>query len=131
HYEFHTDQLKSPEIKTWTPEQRQELVRHLILHARFINPQNALMLAQQFGFADLVQQIMPMVTGAPSAPAGPGTTPPHVAGPGPAGPHGPASPPPSGAHPPVPPPAHVGAPAPPGPPTGPAAAPPHPPVAAA
>lgn len=66
HYEFHTDLLKSPEIKVWSPAQRDELVRHVILHARFINPTNALMLAQQFGYADLVQQIMPMVM-----PAGP------------------------------------------------------------
>lgn len=96
HYEFHTDQLKSNEIKQWAPEQRQELVRHVILHARFINPQNALMLAQQFGFADLVQQILPMVApqgappedpqqpgaqepppGSPSAP--PGAAPPALA----------------------------------------------------
>lgn len=70
HYEFHTDVLKSPEIKSWTPEQRDELVRHVILHAKFINPRNALMLAQQFGYTDLVQQIMPMVPPetAPGAP---------------------------------------------------------------
>lgn len=78
HYEFHTDQLKSPEIKQWSPEQRDELVRHVILHAKFINPQNALMLAQQFGYTDLVQQIEPMVAPAPPAqgpPPGSGSAP--------------------------------------------------------
>lgn len=72
HYEFHTDVLKSPEIKQWTPEQRDELLRHTILHAKFINPQSALMWAQMFGYQDLVQQIMPMIgpTQAPQESAG-------------------------------------------------------------
>lgn len=90
HYEFHTDLLKSSEIKSWTPQQRDELVRHVILHARFINPTNALMLAQQFGYDDLVAEIMPMVApppgpppdgGGPPAPGGPPQGPP----PGPPG----------------------------------------------
>ena len=76
HYEAHTDQLKSPEIKEWQQPQRDELVRHVILHAKFINPQNALMLAQQFGFDDLVQQIQAILP--PPAPpqAAPGPPPP-------------------------------------------------------
>lgn len=91
HYEFHTDQLKSPEIKTWTPEQRDELVRHVILHAKFINPMNALMLAQQFGYQDLVAQIMPMVQ-AQAPPGGP----PRPGPPGQPGPQGPGNAPPPG-----------------------------------
>lgn len=87
HYEFHTDLLKSSEIKSWGPAQRDELVRHVILHARFINPTNAMMLAQQFGYADLVAQIMPMI----QPPAPPGAAP---GPPGPGGPPGPDAPPP-------------------------------------
>lgn len=102
HYESHTDTLKSPDLKTWPPAQRDELVRHVILHARFINPQNALMLAQQFGYTDLAQQIMPMVA-ASQAPPG-GTPPQGASGPPPqGGPPGapppqasPGSPPPGG-----------------------------------
>jgi len=89
HYEFHTDQLKSSEIKLWSPQQRDELIRHVILHAKFINPQNALMLAQQFGYTDLVQQIMPMVQQA--APAGPQAPPQPTSPQGPA-PHAPGAP---------------------------------------
>lgn len=84
HYEFHTDLLKSSEIKSWTPEQRDELVRHVILHARFINPTNAMMLAQQFGYTDLAAMIAPMIQ--PPAP------PPGADGP----PQGPEAGPPSG-----------------------------------
>ncbi len=90
HYENHTDQLKSPEIKSWSPQQRDELIRHVILHARFINPQNALMLAQQFGFEDLIAVIQPMLP--PPAPpggmppGGPPQGPPPEPPPGPQGP---------------------------------------------
>ena len=72
HYEFHTDLLKSPELRLWSPEQRDEMVRHVILHAKFINPTNAMMLAQQFGYADLVEQILPMVQAAQAAAPPPG-----------------------------------------------------------
>lgn len=97
HYEFHTDTLKSPEVKQWTPQQRDELIRHTILHARFINPQNALQLATQFGFDDLVAIIQPMVQ-PPAPPTAPGAPPPGPQGP-PQRPPGRAQPP----HPPTPP----------------------------
>lgn len=79
HYEFHTDVLKSPEaIGQWSQEQRDELIRHVILHAQFINPSNAMMLAARFGYQDLVQyiqqqQLMAMQFAGPQAgaPAGP------------------------------------------------------------
>lgn len=93
HYENHTDQLKSPDIKSWAAPQRDELVRHVILHARFINPQNALMLAQQFGYNDLIAVIQPMLPPPPGAPPG-----------APPGPGGPAGPPPPGGPPQGPPP---------------------------
>lgn len=104
HYEFHTDTLKSPEVESWQQPQRDELIRHVILHAKFINPQNALMLAQQFGYADLVQIIQPLVApitpqGPPGAPPPPGGAPDKPQGP-PGGPPGPppGPPPPDMSH---------------------------------
>lgn len=83
HYDFHTDVLKSPEIKSWSQDQRDELVRHVILHARFINPTNAMMLAQQFGYTDLVEQIAPMVQAATPPPGVPPGQAPQPPGPPP------------------------------------------------
>jgi len=56
-YEIHTSLLKSPEIKSWTPEMRTALVRHVILHVAWKNPQSALQLAANFGMQDVVTQI--------------------------------------------------------------------------
>jgi hypothetical protein len=56
-YEIHTNLLKSPEIKSWSPEQRHALVRHVILHVKWKNPQNALQLAAVFGMQDVVAEI--------------------------------------------------------------------------
>jgi hypothetical protein len=56
-YDIHTSLLKSPEIKGWAPEQRASLVRHVILHVKWKNPQNALQLAAVFGMQDVVQEI--------------------------------------------------------------------------
>lgn len=56
-YEIHTDLLKSQEIKSWPPEQRAALVRHVILHVKWKNPMNALQLASVFGMKDVVQEI--------------------------------------------------------------------------
>lgn len=56
-YDIHTGLLKSPEIKSWSPEQRAALVRHVILHVKWKNPQNALQLAAVFGMQDVVMEI--------------------------------------------------------------------------
>ena len=56
-YEIHTALLKSQEIKNWPPEQRAGLVRHVILHVKWKNPQNALQLAAVFGMQDVVAEI--------------------------------------------------------------------------
>jgi len=69
-YEIHTDLLKSPEIKTWPPEQRAALVRHVILHVKFKNPQSALQLAGMFNMQDIVEEIASMLP-APTAMAAP------------------------------------------------------------
>lgn len=56
-YEIHTDLLKSQEIKSWPPEQRSALVRHVILHVKWKNPMNALQLASVFGMQDVIAEI--------------------------------------------------------------------------
>jgi hypothetical protein len=76
-YEIHTDLLKSPEIKGWPPEQRAALVRHVILHVKWKNPQNALQLAAVFGMQDVVAEIQQTMLvqqqfASPPAPPAPG-----------------------------------------------------------
>lgn len=56
-YDIHTDLLKSPQIKSWPPEQRTALVRHTILHVKWKNPQNAMQLAAVFGMQDVLAEI--------------------------------------------------------------------------
>jgi hypothetical protein len=94
HYEVHTDLLKSPQIKNWAPEQRSAVVRHVILHVKFKNPQNALQLAAIFGMQDVVTEIQQTMaieqSVAPQAPPQPGAPPPQSA---PASPPQPQAPP--------------------------------------
>lgn len=87
HYNIHTYQLKSAEVKSWRPEQIRALVAHTILHARFINPQSALQIAMEEGIQEVVPMIMQMMQPPPGAPPGP---------PGPQGPQGPPPGPPPG-----------------------------------
>jgi hypothetical protein len=56
-YDIHTSLLKSPEVKQWPPEQRAALVRHVILHVKWKNPQNAMQMAAVFGMQDVVAEI--------------------------------------------------------------------------
>jgi hypothetical protein len=78
HYTTHIDQLKSPETRDWTDQQRLALVAHTILHLNFINPQMAFNLANQYHLVGLIQQGLirqppppppPGMPGAPGAPA--------------------------------------------------------------
>lgn len=94
HWTYHTDQLKSPEIRQWPQERVLALVEHVVRHAKYINPQNALMIANEFGLQQLAQEIM--MTMAPPAPpqGGPEGPPPQDpnAPPMPVGPEGPPAP---------------------------------------
>ena len=92
HWTFHTDQLKSPDIRNWPPERRIALIAHVVMHAKFVNPQNAVSIAQEFGLTELIPLISPPP--APPAPAPQGPAPaPQGAPPPPPG-QGPAAPPP-------------------------------------
>jgi hypothetical protein len=71
-YEIHTNLLQSPEIKSWPPEQRATLVRHVILHVKWKNPQSALQLALVFGMQDVAMEVQQlMLLQAQSAPQAP------------------------------------------------------------
>jgi len=61
HYNFHTLKLKSAEIRNWRPEQVRALITHAILHARFINPQAALQMAEQEGIPEVIPVIQAML----------------------------------------------------------------------
>lgn len=97
HYNAHTTWLKSPEGRQASPMIRQAMIRHTILHGRFINPQSALQIAQEEGIQDLIPMLQALVAPPPppQGPAGPGQPPPPQ-GP-PQGPQGqaPPGPPPS------------------------------------
>lgn len=74
HYRVHTDILKSPASRGWPPERRQQLIAHLIMHVRYINPQSAVQLAVEYQMQPLVADIMGALAQAsavagPSAPA--------------------------------------------------------------
>lgn len=84
-YEIHTAKLQSPDIKTWPPVQRAQLIAHTIYHVMWKNPQHALMLATTFGMQDVIariQQFMMMqaqLAAPPPAPQPDGGTPPEQA----------------------------------------------------
>jgi hypothetical protein len=93
-YQVHTDQMMSPEFDiTWDDVRQKELFVHAILHAKYINPQQAVNMALEMGFVELLPMLMPPQLPGLPPPPGPG-------GPQPAGAAGPADQPPSGGVPP-------------------------------
>lgn len=57
HWDIHTDQLKSPAVQLWPPEAYSALVEHIIYHAYFKEPTQAMNVANEVGRPDLVQVI--------------------------------------------------------------------------
>lgn len=78
HYQGHTLQLKSAEMRHQPDQVKLALVAHVIQHMEFINPMGAFQLAQQYGLDGLI----------------PPPPPPPMLGPGGPPPGGPAPPPP-------------------------------------
>jgi hypothetical protein len=84
HWELHVDEFKSPEARVWTPDQWQRNVLHALVHLNYINPQQALMMAGEYGLqqpliglqqmqdmgAQMGQQGSPMMAPAPGAQQG-------------------------------------------------------------
>jgi hypothetical protein len=72
HWEVHTDLTKLPEFEDWTPEAKGQLYRHIVWHARWSNPSQAFVLAQELGLADLLPMLQPLaMQAAAPAPADP------------------------------------------------------------
>lgn len=86
HWELHTDLFKSPQTDVWTPQQWGQNVWHAITHLNYINPQAAMMMAQEFGLNQQLMQMQmlqqPQGPWAPENPAGPAPAPPQSGGPG-------------------------------------------------
>jgi hypothetical protein len=69
HYTEHTDQIKSPEFDQIDPAQQKEIIVHTILHVKYINPQQAITIALEFGLQELVPMLLPpMMPQPPEAP---------------------------------------------------------------
>jgi hypothetical protein len=75
HYEIHTDQLKSAEVRDWPDEQRFAFISHVLLHLKFINPIGAAQLAIEYGLNELIGQGMDKIP-PPPLPMGAGMQPP-------------------------------------------------------
>lgn len=93
HYTIHTDELKSVEARNWDPNLRLALVAHVLQHFKFINPEQAYSLAQEYGIPGVVPPPPPPPPG-PPGPGGPEQMAPPPQGPGGAPPAGPGGPPP-------------------------------------
>jgi len=57
HWELHTDLFKSPQTKAWSQQQWAQNVWHAIIHLNYINPQQAAMMAQEFGLNQPLMQL--------------------------------------------------------------------------
>lgn len=57
HWELHTDLFKSPQTETWTQQQWAQNVWHAIVHLNYINPADAMMMAQEFGLNMQLMQL--------------------------------------------------------------------------
>lgn len=83
HWEMHTDLFKSPETQDWTQQQWQQNVWHAIVHLNYVNPMDAMMMAQEFGQGPNLAQIQalhqppPGMMGPPGAQPPPGAPPPQ------------------------------------------------------
>lgn len=109
HWEQHTDLFKSPQTQSWTQQQWAQNVWHAIVHLNYVNPGDAMMMAQEFGLNMQLMQLQ-MLNQPPQGqmmPQGPPQGPPPGGPPQdqqnnqqqqPAGPpaQGPSLPPPSG-----------------------------------
>jgi hypothetical protein len=79
-----TSLLKSPSFKQGDPNLRTPAIRHLVLHAKWMNPQAALQIALQYGIQDVAAQILQEMMAtqgagqvmAPAPPPGEGAPPP-------------------------------------------------------
>ena len=84
HWAKHTDLIKSPEWRLFDEQQKQATIEHLIWTAKWINPQQAVELAKEFGRQDMMMAVAPP----PPPPGPPQGGPPQGGMPPPPGPQG-------------------------------------------
>lgn len=82
HWEAHTDLFKSPEAMDWPEEIRTAYAWHAIVHLSYMNPDDALKMAGEFGLRDQLQKMLDLQQ-PPPPPAPPAPPPPPPAPPGP------------------------------------------------
>lgn len=70
HYRQHTTALKAPSSQGWPQDRRIALIRHTIEHAKYLNPQTALAIANEYGLTDLVGELTSAITTSPAPMAG-------------------------------------------------------------
>lgn len=99
HWDLHTDLFKSPQSQQWTPQQWQQNVWHAIVHLNYINPLDAMMMAQEFGLNMQLME-MQMLQQPPEQMQGGGMPPPPGPGGPPPGPQAPTGGPSGGQGPP-------------------------------
>lgn len=56
-YRIHTDQLKSPDLELWSDQAKNALIEHTVYHAYFIEPTQAMNMANEVGRPDLIELI--------------------------------------------------------------------------
>lgn len=61
HYTEHTLLMKSPSWASLGPEMQRAHIAHVVLHARFINPQSALQIAMEEGITEVIPMIQAML----------------------------------------------------------------------
>jgi len=96
HYAVHTDDMKAPDFKNWPDEARVRQVAHVVMHVKFIDPNKAVMIAQEFGLVDLIPLILPQQSSLPTQAPPPGAPPQEPPMPPPGMPPGPPEMPPPG-----------------------------------
>lgn len=61
HYNIHSSWLKSPESSGVNPQIREQAVRHLVGHARYVDINAALQIAMENGLQDIAQQLQQQI----------------------------------------------------------------------
>lgn len=74
HWEAHVDLFKSPQAADWPDEQRVAYAWHAIVHLSYINPDDALKMAGEFGLRPKLEELLALQ--APPAPPAPPPMPP-------------------------------------------------------
>jgi len=68
HWEAHVDLFKSPEAADWPDAQRVAYAWHAIVHLSYLNPEDAMKMAGEFGLRAKLEQLLALQQPAPPPP---------------------------------------------------------------